>query len=69
LIGHVEFEDVEFEDVEAIAETALALLCVVEGERYWIPQAQISEDSEVYRKRHTGKLVISKWIAKQKGLI
>jgi hypothetical protein len=35
----------------------------------WIPQSQVHDDSEVYAKGHTGKLVISMWLAEKEGLI
>ena len=59
----------ELEDVECIAETGLAILCVIEGEEIWIPQSQVSEDSEVYSVGDCGTLIISKWLAKKKGLM
>jgi hypothetical protein len=61
--------DVEFPDVTAIAQTDKALLCEIDGVQHWIPQSQISDDSEVYKKGDEGKLVITHWIAKEKGLI
>lgn len=51
------------------SETAKALLVVVDGEEAWIPKGQIHDDSEVYRQGHTGTLIVSEWIAKQKGLV
>ena len=60
---------VEFEDVHAKAETDKALLCVIDGEEHWIPKGQITEDSEVYAKGDDGKLVVTQWIAEQKGLV
>jgi hypothetical protein len=61
---------VEFEISEpVIAETANAILVDVDGEQVWLPLSQVHDDSEVYAKGHTGKLVITEWIAKQKGLI
>lgn len=53
-------------------ETDAALLVVIEGEEYWIPQGQIKEDSEVFTARpegNEGTLIISEWIAKQKGFV
>ncbi len=49
-------------------ETDKALLVVVEGEEVWIPKGQIHDDSEVYRQGDTGMLIVSLWIAEQKGL-
>lgn len=45
-----------------------AILVSIEGEEVWIPQSQIHDDSEVYGKGHTGTLIVSRWIAEQKGL-
>jgi hypothetical protein len=62
-------EPVVFEDVTAKASSSKALLCEIDGEEFWIPKSQIHDDSEVYAKDQTGKLVISRWIAEEKGLI
>lgn len=51
-------------------ETDKALLVRFEEdprEEVWIPKSQISEESEVYEKGTSGKLVIKKWFAKEKG--
>jgi hypothetical protein len=60
---------VEFEDVEALKETKDALLCTIDGDEVWIPKSQIDDDSEVYAEGHSGQLVVTEWIAKQKGLV
>jgi hypothetical protein len=60
---------VEIEDVFIKAATPKALLCVIDGKEHWIPQSQIDDDSEVWQKDDVGKLVISEWIATEKGLI
>lgn len=59
------------EGVECIAETDKALLCraAESGDQWWIPRSQIDEDSEVYDEGHVGLLVISEWIATQKGIV
>jgi len=36
-------------------------------EKEWVPSSQIHDDSEVYRDGDHGKLVITRWIAEQKG--
>ena len=33
----------------------------------WIPQGQVHDDSEVWRPGDTGTLVVSAWVAEQKG--
>lgn len=60
---------VEFEDVTVEAETSKALLVNVEGKQVWIPLSQIDDDSEVYKAGTSGKLVVTEWIATQKGLV
>lgn len=60
---------VEFEHVQCIKETDAALLCVIDGEKVWMPLSQIDDSSEVLREGDEGMLVVTKWIAKQKGLV
>ena len=57
-----------FEDVTAILETEKAILCEYDGEEFWIPFSQIHDDSEVYEQGDTGQLIISRWLARKKGL-
>lgn len=59
------------DDVTCLKETANALLCAIDGEEVWIPKSQLSDDSEVFNdgENSSGRLVISEWIAKQKGMI
>lgn len=59
---------VTLEAVEAIAQTDKALLCEIEGDQYWVPQSQIDDDSEVYERGHSGKLVVTEWWARKNGL-
>lgn len=62
-------DKVKFPGCKAIAQTDRALRVVIDGEKYWIPQKQIHDDSEVYKDGDEGELVISEWIAKEKGLL
>jgi hypothetical protein len=62
-------EKVQIQNVTVSKETEAALLVNIEGEEMWIPKSQIDDDSEVYKKDTEGTLVITEWIAKQKGLI
>lgn len=58
--------------VTVLHATENALKVDYEGEEMWIPLSQIDDDSEIYKKDQvgeTGELVISEWMAKQKGLI
>lgn len=60
---------VAFPAVRCIRQTSKAILCVLEGKEVWFPQSHVHADSEVYQQGHKGKLVVSEWIAKEKGLI
>jgi hypothetical protein len=67
-------ETVEFEDVVVKAETPDALLCFIgdsmASTEVWIPKSQIDDDSEVYDEGSSGgTLIVSEWIAVEKGLI
>lgn len=62
-------ETVEFEDVECLVDSGEAILVLIDGEKHWIPQSQVDEDSEVWRKGDVGSLIITEWIAEKKGLI
>jgi hypothetical protein len=59
------------EDIEATAETANAICVTIGDEKVWFPKGQIHEDSEVFNsgKNSTGRLIVSRWIAEQKGLV
>lgn len=63
-----EVQAVTLSDVKALRGTDKALLCLIDGEEVWIPQSQITDDSEVYEPGGEGKLVITQWLATQKGL-
>ncbi len=54
--------------VRALRATERAVLCEIDGDEHWIPKSQIDDDSEVYDAGHEGDLVITEWIATQKGL-
>jgi hypothetical protein len=60
---------VKISDVVCTRETEKALLVIIDEETYWIPKSQIHDDSEVYALGCSGVLVISEWIAEQKGLL
>lgn len=60
---------VRIEDVYAKKKTAKALICVIDGDEYIIPDSQIDEDSEVWQEGQTGDLVITDWIAEKKRLL
>lgn len=60
-------EKVTIPEVTSSRETDKAILVEIEGEEFWIPKSQIDDDSEVYEKNQHGELVVSAWLAKQKG--
>ncbi len=53
--------------VKCKKETDKALLCTVDDEDVWVPKSQVHADSEVYQEGDEGDLVVSEWIARQKG--
>lgn len=61
-------EPVTIPGVTCVAATNAAILCAIGEEEKWIPQSQVHDDSEVYEKGHTGKLVILAWFARKEGL-
>ena len=63
-----EFEDKFRLDADCIRETDKAILVLVGSEELWIPKSQIDDDSEVWKEGDAGELVISNWIALEKGL-
>jgi hypothetical protein len=53
---------------EAIAQSDDAILVEDEdGEEVWVPQSQIHDASEVWKKGDSGTLVVTEWIAIKKG--
>jgi hypothetical protein len=56
-------------EATALRATDAALLVEIDGRQFWIPQSQIDDDSEVYQAGDEGELVVSQWIAEQKGLV
>ena len=68
---------ITIDDVEVETETQPgytshgALKCCIPAEEkpMWIPKSQVDDRSEVYKAGDKGALMISEWIAEQKGLI
>lgn len=56
-------------DCKCVAETDAAIL--VESpdltKSEWIPKSQLDDDSEIFRKGHTGTCVVTEWLAEQRG--
>ena len=64
-------EVVKFDDVICIHSTAKAILVKMSEDEpaVWIPQSQVSTDSEVYKQGDDGVFIVYKWIAQQKGWV
>lgn len=60
---------VEFRNVTCKRETDAALLVEIDDKEIWMPKSQISDDSEVTAEDDVGTLIVSQWIAEQKGLV
>lgn len=64
---------ITFDDCEVVHDSGKALLVIIpdldKGEPVWVPQSQITEDSEIWKLGQSGKLVVTEWIAQQKGWI
>jgi hypothetical protein len=60
-----------FDNVVALRETDKALCCKLEthDRPIWFPLSHIDDDSEVWRVGDEGTLIVSEWLAAQKGLI
>jgi len=60
----------EIEDVEATADTEKAVLCVIDGDKHWIPRSVIvGSESSVNEAGDKGTLVVKAWFAKKEGLV
>lgn len=57
------------EDAVCVGESDLAIK--VKAPEFdgavWVPKSHVDDDSEVYAECHEGKLIVTEWIAKQKG--
>jgi hypothetical protein len=63
--------NVEIEDVLVVKETERAVLIKLDegrGDQFWIPKSEIKDDSDAMEEGDVGTLVISEWLAEQKGL-
>lgn len=60
---------VMFSNVTALKETGAALLCKIDGDDYWMPKSQIDSESDVNAEGDEGTLVVTQWIAMEKGLV
>lgn len=71
----------DIEDVEVLAESSngKSILASAECEEFegddshkdankcWVPKKQITEDSEVYKMGTSGTLIVTEWLAKERG--
>ena len=69
-----ESDSYSFEGVQCIAQTPQAILVLIDHGRgskreHWIPQSQVHDDSEVFKKGDEGKLVVKGWFTREKGLV
>lgn len=63
--------DPEYVSVEVdrvLVETDRAILCLIEGEKFWIPTSEIRDDSVVKREGDFGDLIIPEWLADDRGI-
>lgn len=56
-------------DCRIIRASDKAILCDFGDKEEWIPLSQVSDDSEIWCEGDEGVIIVSRWIAKQKGLI
>jgi len=62
-------DPVALRDVVCVGATPLAIRVVFpDGTVTWIPQSQVTDDSEVYAIGHHGRLVITSWFARKEKL-
>lgn len=59
------------DDADCIHETPKAILVEAPDfdEAVWVPQSQVDDESEVYKRGTTGTLIVSDWFAEQQGWI
>ena len=60
---------VTFENIKCTGETEKAILVKIDGKRHWFPKDHVDDDSDVYKAGTDGKLIVSEWIANEKGLV
>ena len=64
-----DFKDkIRIDDVLIKKATTKAVLCSIDGDDIWILLSQLDDDSEIWKEGDEGTLVISDWIAAQKGI-
>ena len=56
-------------DIQVITQTGKAVLVrsMEFNDEFWIPQSQIHEDSDVWKTGQEGDMLVTEWLAIQKG--
>lgn len=60
------------DDCTIVRETDKAILVRIgdqDDNEVWIPKSQIHDDSDIWKEGESGRLIITEWIAKQKGFL
>jgi hypothetical protein len=58
-------------DCEILKSTGKAILILIpdfDKDPIWIPLSQVDDRSEIWKEGEKGELMISQWIAEQKGI-
>lgn len=67
-IEEYDSKNVVIHNCECLKETPKALLVDVgEPDAAWVPQSQVHDDSDVSSEGDTGDLIVSKWLAGERG--
>jgi hypothetical protein len=54
---------------DLVSGSGAAIHVRIEGKWVWMPVSQVDDDSEVWKPGQEGQLVVSEWIAIEKGLV
>lgn len=54
---------------EVVKVTDDAFLLLIDGEEYWLPRSQIADPDDYEEGELDCEMSVTKWIARQKGLI
>jgi hypothetical protein len=53
---------------KCLTDSDKAIMVRIAHHNVWIPKTQIHDDSDVHKAGTEGKLIISTWIAQEKGI-
>lgn len=56
-------------EAECVKESTDAILVLFDGEEHWIPKSQIDPESEVQGEGDDGELIVTQWLAEQRGWV